>query len=260
MKAKKKIVTRRTVRRGRPKKSWKRFYVYMAICILVVLIAQIRLPSMLDKAAEPGTIKDVKGSEAPTIQQSTSRPLEIGDIPEYTGAIVIDINGGDPGFTEGDTEILSTAGYEYYSALDELGRCGYCEACVGPETQPEGEDRGEIWEVHPSGWRSGQGWERCHLIAWALTGENANDHNLVTGTHSMNVDGMLPYEIKVAEAADQGKHIMYRVTPIYKGVELVPRGVHMMAKTVEDGSVSFNIFVYNVEDGKIIDYMTGYVR
>ena len=268
MKTTEKRVSQRTVSRKNPKKSPNRFLIYMAICVLIVLASQMRIPRM-PQIADPGTIRELNTpEETGTAEELEEDPVEttageglsFEDIPEYSGSIYTDINDGEPAFTESDKERLSISGYEYYSALDGLGRCGYCEACVGPETQPESEERGEIWEVHPSGWRSGQGWERCHLIAWALTGENANDHNLVTGTHQMNVDGMLPFEIEVAEAADKGKHVMYRVSPIYNGFELIPRGVHMEAESIEDDSVSFNVFVYNVEDGKIIDYRSGYMR
>lgn len=240
----------------------------IAICLGIVLA--ISLASAVSKVpqkialekAEHGSIEEME----PRSHQGTggsdskeSADISLEGVPEYSGSPYCELNGNDPSFTAEDIELLSSPGYEYYSALDSLGRCGFCEACVGPETQPEGEERGEIWEVRPSGWRSGQGWERCHLIAWALTGENANDHNLVTGTHSMNVEGMLPFEIEAAEAADRGVHVMYRVTPLYKGNELICRGVHMTAKSVEDDSVSFNIFVYNVEPGKKIDYVSGYI-
>lgn len=248
-----------TKRRKRPKKIRRRFWIYMLICVAIVLIAQIRLPRIEPDMSEPGTIKETEMTEGePSVQESPGE-LAYEDIPEYSGKMYCEINGNVPDFTEDDEGLLSSIGYEYYSALDELGRCGFCEACVGKETMPEGEERGDIYTVHPSGWRSNMGWERCHLIAWALTGENANDHNLITGTHEFNVDGMLPFEIENAEAADRGLHVMYRVTPIYNGAELIPRGVHMVAKTVEDDSVSYNVFVFNVTEGKTIDYISGMV-
>lgn len=262
---KRKKYSRITQYRKASRRKDRNFWIYMAICLLVVLICQIRLPEKQEEYADPGTVKEMSRESVVELEGSEGEyadaDVDLNEIPEYTGNIYCEVNGNVPAFAESDKELLSTPGYEYYSALDLLGRCGYGEACVGPETQPEGEERGEIWTVHPSGWRSGQGWERCHLIAWALTGENANDHNLVTGTHRMNVDGMLPFEIEVAEAADAGKHIMYRVTPIYKGSEPICRGVHMMAQTVEDDSVSFNVFVFNAaEEGKTVDYVSGYIR
>ena len=259
MPTKKIIKTQLTSRRRRPKKSRQKFWIYMLICVLIVLVAQIKPPRLLPEDTVPGTISEVDVSGQEESSDDLPSDLSYEDLPEYNGQLYTEINGNIPDFTGDDEELLSQAGYEYYSSLDGLGRCGYAEACVGQETMPEGEERGDIYTVHPSGWRSGQGWERCHLIAWSLTGENANDHNLVTGTHQFNVDGMLPFEIEIAEAADKGLHIMYRVTPVYNGAELIPRGVHMVARTVEDESVSFNVFVYNVEDGKTIDYYTGYI-
>ena len=251
-------IVRRHRRRGH--KYGKQFYVYIAICLLLVLTSQIKLEKDIWKNAEPGTIDEKEVSvESAAGDHPSGREMSGEDIPEYTGEIYIEINGNLPNFMDSGEEVLKTPGYEYYSALDTLGRCGYCEACVGPETMPE-DDREDIWMVHPSGWRSGQGWERCHIIGFQLTGENANDHNLITGTHSFNVDGMLPFENQVASAAWKGKLVMYRVSPLYNGYELIPRGVHMMAQSIEDDSVSFNVFVFNVEPGKTIDYVGGYVR
>ena len=259
----KRLVERTSRRRvPREKTNYRRFMIFILICIAVVSILSAKFPVRLWEHAEPGTINEASGETSGDASSEVMTPgedLSWDDIPEFSGEPYVEINGNIPTFTKEEEELLSSPGYEFYSALDMLGRCGYAEACVGPETMPEGEERGEIWTVHPSGWKSGQGWERCHLIGWALTAENANDHNLVTGTHYMNVDGMLPFEIEVAEAGDKGRHTMYRVTPIYNGQELVARGVHMMAKSVEDDSVSYNIFVYNVDPGKTVDYFTGYI-
>ena len=242
------------------KRNYRRFLLYLVMCTLLITIGSAKLPDRIWEQAEPGTIHEI-GDQASedSGETPTGNVSDYSDIPEYSGEPYTEINGNVPDFTKDEELVLSTPGYEYYSALDALGRCGYCEACIGQETMPE-DDRGDIWMVHPSGWKSGQGWERCHLIGFQLTGENANDHNLITGTHSFNVDGMLPFENEVAAAAWKGKHVMYRVTPVFKGYELVPRGVRMTAKTVEDNSVSFNVFVYNVEPGKAIDYVTGRIR
>lgn len=259
MKKRPKVIRLQTTKRQKkPRMSKRSFLLYMGLCIALILIARVNVPEIVPEIADPGTIREAENSEG-TQTEGASR-LTYEDIPEYSGSIYCEINGNKPGFSDSDRERLAGYGYEYYSALDELGRCGYAEACVGPETQPEGEERGDIYTVHPSGWRSGQGWERCHLIAWALTGENANDHNLVTGTHAMNVDGMLPFEIEIAEAADRGLHVMYRVTPVYNGPELICRGVHMEAESIEDENISFNIFIYNVEEGKTIDYVAGFIK
>lgn len=252
----------RTRTRSKPKsKGIRKETVYFLIFLALFLaISIVKFPPPDYSGVEQGTIRAPSETETKTASETEATSGEDLAVLEYTGSPYCEINGNVPAFSEVDEELLKTKGYEYYSALDGIGRCGYCEACVGPETQPEGEERGEIWTVHPSGWRSGQGWERCHLIAWALTGENANDHNLVTGTHYMNVEGMLPFEIEVAEAADRGIHVMYRVTPVYKGYEPICRGVNMAAKSIEDDSVSFNVYVFNVEPGKTVDYISGYVK
>lgn len=178
--------------------------------------------------------------------------------------LVEQVEDGVPDFTQ---EELTTVGYESYSALDRLGRCGTAVACVGPETMPDGE-RGKIGQVKPSGWHTvkydsvdGQYlYNRCHLIAFQLTGENANERNLITGTRFLNNTGMLPYEEKVGDyVRETGNHVMYRVTPRFEGRERVARKVEMEALSVEDHGegVSFHIYVYNVQPGILIDYMTG---
>lgn len=159
------------------------------------------------------------------------------------------------------------AGTERYGELDELGRCTTTFAVVGPETMPD-EKRGSIGEVKPSGWQMAKYdfvdgkylYNRCHLLGFQLTDENANRSNLITGTRYLNVEGMLPFENAVADYVDAtGNHVLMRATPVFDGDDLVARGVHMMAESVEDGGdgVSFNVFVYNVQPGVVIDYRTG---
>ena len=171
--------------------------------------------------------------------------------PDYSGVPYVAIRGNVPDFTEGRN---LPAGYEYYAPLDLLGRCGVTEALVGPETLPT-EERGNIGQVKPSGWVMAKYdfvdgkylYNRCHLIGYQLTGENANTSNLITGTRYMNVDGMLPFENMVADyVRETGNHVRYRVTPIFRGTELVARGVQMEAMSVEDGgdAVCFNVYVY----------------
>lgn len=176
-----------------------------------------------------------------------------------------EVNENVPNFSDEDKKVLTQPGYEYYEALDDLGRCRYAEACVGPETMPH-EERGSIGMVKPSGWHTvkydfvdGQYlYNRCHLIAFCLTGENANDHNLITGTRYMNVEGMLPFENMIARYVDQtGNHVMYRVTPDFQGNELLARGVYMMAESVEDNIISFNVYCPNIQPSVAIDYATG---
>ena len=187
-------------------------------------------------------------------------------IPDYSGEPYVELNAGVPEFTE--DEIVSVS-YEEYAPLDSLGRCGVTVACVGKDIMPT-EDRGDISSVKPSGWINkkydttlvdgGYLYNRCHLIGFQLTGENANKENLITGTRYMNVDGMLPFENMVADyVKETGNHVMYRVTPIFVGNNLVASGVKMEAWSVEDNgdSICFNVFVYNVQPGITIDYATG---
>ena len=188
----------------------------------------------------------------------------VSDVPEYSGEPYVEINDNQPDFTE---EELTTVSYEEYSKLDSLGRCGEAEACIGEELMPEGE-RESISEVIPSGWENneyevvdgGYLYNRCHLIGYQLTGENANEENLITGTRYMNTEGMLPFENMVAEYVQETEyHVMYRVTPVFEGDDLVASGVHMEAESVEDDGegISFNVYVYNVQPEITIDYSTG---
>ena len=185
-------------------------------------------------------------------------------IPEYAGDPYVAVNGNVPGFTEED---LTASSYEYYSDLDSLGRCGVTEACVGLDLMPT-EKRESISSVKPTGWVQAQYdfvdgkslYNRCHLIGFQLSGENANEKNLITGTRYMNVDGMLPFENLVADYVKETEnHVLYRVTPRFVGDELVARGVLMEGLSVEDGGggVSFCVYVYNVQPGVGIDYATG---
>ncbi len=163
-------------------------------------------------------------------------------------------------------------GYESYSDLDELGRCGVAQACLGPETIPDyGEERESISEVHPTGWHSirydfveGESlYNRSHLIGWALSAENANERNLVTGTRYMNADVMRPYEEEVADYIyDTDNHVLYRSTPVFEGDELVCRGVQVEAYSLEDDGrgIDFSVWCPNVQPGVEIDYATGEAR
>ncbi len=188
----------------------------------------------------------------------------LDDIPEYTGDAYVALNGNQPEFSEGD---ITTSSFEFYSPLDALGRCGSCIASVGIDLMPT-EDRGSISSVHPTGWVQNQYdfvdgkslYNRCHLIGFQLTGENANEQNLITGTRYLNVVGMLPFENMVADYVKETEnHVMYRVTPIYDGGDLVARGVQMEGWSVEDDGegVCFNVYCYNVQPGVEIDYATG---
>ena len=188
----------------------------------------------------------------------------IEEVPEYSGEPYVEINGNQPDFTEDD---LTAVAYEEYSELDELGRCGTAQACVGEETMPT-EERESISDVTPTGWENeqydivdgGYLYNRCHLIGYQLTGENANEENLITGTRYMNVEGMLPFEDMVAEYVHETEnHVIYRVTPIFIEEDLVASGVQMEAESVEDEGegVCFNVYIYNVQPQITIDYATG---
>ena len=191
--------------------------------------------------------------------------LSYRDVPAFEGNPYVYVNDGEPTFT--DEQRAAEPGHEHYGELDELGRCTAAFAVVGPETQPT-EKRGSIGEVRPSGWQMAKYdfvegkylFNRCHLLGYQLTGENANERNLITGTRYLNVQGMLPFENAVADYVDAtGNHVLMAVTPVFESSELVARGVHMMAESVEDGGegVAFNVFCYNVQPGVVIDYGTG---
>ena len=191
------------------------------------------------------------------------------EIPEYSGSPYVVVNGNVPEFTK--KEKTSTKAYEYYTPLDSLGRCGVTHACIGKELMPSPEEeRGDISGVRPSGWVQQKYdsslvdgsyiYNRCHLIGFQLTGENANKENLITGTRYMNVEGMLPFEDMVADyIRETENHVMYRVTPIFEEKNLVAKGVQMEAYSIEDDGegICFNVFVYNVQPGITIDYFTG---
>ena len=204
--------------------------------------------------------KDLEKSASDT----TIQTLSVDEIPAYSGQAAIEINQNVPGFTESD---YTTEAFEQYSPLDGLGRCGIAYACVGEEIMTT-EERGAIGMVKPSGWHTVKYdfvdgkylYNRCHLIAYMLSGENANTENLITGTRYMNTEGMLPYENQVADYVhDTGNHVLYRVTPLYEGDNLVASGVEIEASSVEDKgkSLSFHVYCYNVQPGVTIDYATG---
>ena len=192
--------------------------------------------------------------------------IDIKSIPEYSGTPYVVINGGKPSFSEKDKERG-----EEYSELDKYGRCGTAFANVSKELMPT-KPRESIRDVRPSGWHTVKYeniiedrylYNRCHLIAFKLAGENANEKNLITGTRYFNVEGMLPFEDKVADyVKTTGNHVLYRVRPIFKGSDLVARGVQMEAESVEDSGkgISFNVYCYNVQPGIRINYKDGSSR
>lgn len=193
----------------------------------------------------------------------TNIKYDISDIDKFTGYNYIELNGNIPVFEEIDT----SKSFEEYSELDSLGRTGSAFANIGVDLMPT-EKRGSIGMIKPSGWHTIKYdivdgkylYNRCHLIGYQLTGENANEKNLITCTRQMNTKGMLDFENKVADyIKSTSNHVLYRVTPVYKNDNLLATGVIIEAKSVEDNGegILFNVFVYNIQNGIEIDYKTG---
>jgi len=193
-------------------------------------------------------------------------------VGSYQGSPDISMNMGQPIFTEEDRQLgeqHETEGYESYADLDALGRCGPAFAVLTKATMPT-EKRESIGDVRPSGWHPVRYddliedkylYNRCHLIAYMLSGENANPNNLITGTRYLNVEGMLPYEKQVGDFIQNGGGaVLYRATPVFSGDELVARGVELEAESLEKGGIRFHVFLYNVQPGIVIDYATGESR
>lgn len=200
----------------------------------------------------------------PENQQASAGSVSLEEVPAYSGSPYVELDGNQPGFS---LEERTTDSFETYSTLDALGRCGPAYACIGQDLMPT-EDRESISSVRPTGWvqaeydfvEGGSLYNRCHLIGFQLTGENANEENLITGTRYMNVEGMLPFENMVADyIKETGNHVLYRAIPIFEGENLVASGVVMEAFSVEDEGegVCFHVYVYNVQPGVEIDYATG---
>ncbi len=201
------------------------------------------------------------------IISQNSQNITLEDIPEFSGIPYVEINGNIPYFTEDEYTYDS---FEEYGILDLLGRCTVATANIGKDIMPT-EERESIGKVKPTGWQYAKyDWvdgkylyNRCHLIGFQLSGENANERNLITGTRYMNVQGMLPFENMIAEyVKETGNHVLYRVTPVFDGNNLLADGVLMEALSMEDKGygICFNVFCYNVEPGVIIDYATGKSR
>lgn len=220
--------------------------------------AETTSPSGNDEISQPPT------ESLPTGTASVASAFSLQDVPAYSGTPYTEINENHPYFTEAD---ITTESFENYSELDSLGRCGVAYANIGQNLMPT-EPRGEIGSVKPTGWHlvkynnvdGNYLYNRCHLIAYMLAAENANPLNLITGTRYLNTQGMLPFETQVCDyVKNTGNHVLYRVTPIFEGDNLLANGVLMEAYSVEDSGagVEFCIFAYNVQPGIGIDYATG---
>lgn len=241
-----------------------------ALCVLLALALLftslfVLLPSEAPAPTSPEaqSTPSEDGQGAPSSESVT---LDPADLPAYCGRPYVTVGDNVPVFSE---EELSRTGYESYLPLDELGRTVGAVACVGQDTMPaDGEERGSISKIKPSGWvqarydcvNGGYLYNRCHLIGWQLSAENANERNLITGTKYLNVEGMLPFENLVADyIKETDNHVAYRITPIYQGDDLLASGVQMEAYSVEDAGegVCFNVYCYNVQPGVTLDYTNG---
>lgn len=190
--------------------------------------------------------------------------FDLSTVPDFSGEPYVEINGNIPYFTEDE---YTTESYEKYGELDELGRCTEAVACIGQDLMPT-EERDSISSVIPSGWENAEYdcivgkhlYNRCHLIGFQLTGKNANEENLITGTRFLNTEGMLPFENMIADyIKETNNHVLYRVTPIFKGSNLVASGVLMEGYSIEDNGngICFNVYCYNNQPSITIDYATG---
>lgn len=219
-------------------------------------------PSEADSGAN-GTVQADAGKPQEDLVNNNSY-VSLDAIPAYDGKAYVAVNNNEPFFTDSD---MTTTAFENYSDLDSLGRCGVAYANICKDIMPT-EERGKIGMIKPSGWHTVKYdvikdrylYNRCHLIGYQLAGENANPKNLITGTRYLNVEGMLPFENLVADYVNNtGNHVLYRVTPMFSGSNLVANGVLIEAKSVEDngGGILFNVYCYNVQPGVGINYENG---
>ena len=232
--------------------------------LLLAGCSQASIPdTSISTARVTETVATVASITAEPTQELTYK-LNISDIPTYAGHPYVELNGNEPSFAESE---LTTEPFEYYSQLDSLGRCGQAYANVCQEIMPT-EERGKIGMVKPTGWHTAKYdfvdgqylYNRCHLIGYQLSAENANERNLITGTRYLNIQGMLPFENMAADyVKETNNHVLYRVTPIFEGDTHLALGVQMEALSVEDNGdgIKFNVFCYNVQPGVVIDYATG---
>ena len=239
--------------RGKTKKDLTKLIILLVVTIIFAIASYFGIE-----------IEEYLNNISNKYKISYTTTFDLSSIPEFTNEPYVVLNDNEPQFTE---EELNKDIFEEYSELDYLGRCGPAFAKVGIETIPT-EERGEIGQVKPSGWKTIKYdnvdgkylYNRCHLIGYQLTAENANERNLITGTRYMNVQGMLPFENMVSEyIRETENHVLYRVTPIFEGENLVANGVQIEAKSVEDNgeTICFNVYVYNNQPGITIDYSNG---
>lgn len=251
-------------KRKEPQKTkWWIWILAAALCLFLGR-EMYEIPQVAQQIQQAIPAGSSSGEVAEAQAENPAENLTLDEIPEFSGEPYISIEGNEPDFTQED---LSQGVFEEYSELDSLGRCGVAFANVGTETMPQ-ETRAPISRVKPTGWHSTKYdnirgkylYNRCHLIGFQLTAENANERNLITGTRYLNIEGMLPFENAVADYVKETEnHVLYRVTPIFEEDALVASGVQMEAMSVEDQGegIFFNVYVYNVQPGILIDYQTG---
>ena len=254
--------------------------IVVAVCVIAFLALLCRIDNIFapliteQNSTTTGAAVDNSSTTEPTntvkhtqpdINASNNLPFDLSDIPSYSGSPYCEINNNQPFF---QADELTTVSFLKFSELDSLGRCGVAYACIGTDSLPT-EERGEIGMIKPSGWHTVRYddviedkylYNRCHLIAFELSGENANPQNLITGTRYMNVKGMLPFENRVRSSVEStNHHVMYRVTPAFDGNNLVATGVLMEGYSVEDdgAGICFNVFCYNVQPHIKINYVDG---
>lgn len=237
----------------------KKKYIWLIIIPLLVLVGRIGDMTNDDNKANISSIAEYE------LHKEDDKYVWLRNVPKYSGEAYAIVNDNKPFFKKED---YTTKTFESYAKLDNLGRCGVAFALIGQETMPISK-REDIGDIRPSGWHTVRYddiikdkylYNRCHLIAFELSGENANPNNLITGTRYMNVEGMLPFENKVANYVKFTKnHVLYRVTPVFEGKNLVASGVLIEAYSIEDSGkgIMFNVYCYNVQPGINIDYTTG---
>ena len=247
------------------KNKMKKYLVTLFIVLLVLVVTQMKdgLPSLTgtDPLSEDEQIQV-------QFELMNEHPdYDLSKIPKFKDKPYVELNNNKPNFTEKELKAAEKS-FEFYSDFDELGRCGTCVASVGQDIMPT-EKRGSIGMVKPTGWHTVRYddiipdrylYNRCHLIGYQLTGENANEYNLITGTRYLNIDGMLSFENDIAEYVEEtNNHVLYRVTPIFHDDDLVASGLIMEAKSIEDNGegICFCVYAYNEQPGIIIDHKTG---
>jgi len=241
-------------RKQSPKKLITQFIEF--VLLVLVTFAVVKLKPYIMASSENNVV------EEPSVNYATK--LDLSQIPTYTDKPYVKLNNNVPDFTD---ELMNTNSFEKYSDFDSLGRCGVAFANIGKNLMPT-KERESIGMIKPSGWRISKYdfidgkylFNRCHLIGYQLTGENANEQNLITGTRYLNVDGMLPFENKVSNyIKSTNNHVLYRVTPHFEGNNPIASGVQIEAKSVEDNGkgIQFNVYCYNVQPRVKIDYATG---